>query len=44
MFAAGEFGPVGGANFVHTFAASALLFRERERRTLSVTPSLMHDR
>ena len=23
MFAAGEFGPVGGVNFVHTFAASA---------------------
>jgi small ligand-binding sensory domain FIST len=29
LFAAGEFGPVGGVNFVHTFAASALLFRER---------------
>ena len=30
MFAAGEFGPVGGANFVHSFAASLALFRSRE--------------
>ena len=29
MFAAGEFGPVGGTNFVHAFAASMALFRER---------------
>ena len=43
MFAAGEFGPVGGVNFVHTFAASALLFRERNG-PLTVAPPLMHDR
>ena len=30
MFAAGEFGPVGGGNFVHSFAASLALFRSRE--------------
>ena len=30
IFAAGEFGPVGGTNFVHTFAASLALFRSRE--------------
>jgi small ligand-binding sensory domain FIST len=30
MFAAGEFGPVGGSNFVHSFAASLALFRSRE--------------
>jgi small ligand-binding sensory domain FIST len=29
MFAAGEFGPVGGGNFVHSFAASMALFRSR---------------
>ena len=29
MFAAGEFGPVGGGNFVHSFAASLALFRSR---------------
>jgi len=29
MFAAGEFGPVGGVNFVHNFAASLGLFRTR---------------
>ena len=29
-FASGEYGPVGGGNFVHTFAASMALFRERE--------------
>ena len=29
MFASGEFGPVGGSNFVHSFAASLMLFRER---------------
>ncbi len=29
LFAAGEFGPVGGSNFAHTFAASVALFRER---------------
>jgi small ligand-binding sensory domain FIST len=28
-FAAGEFGPVGGQNFVHSFTASMALFRER---------------
>jgi small ligand-binding sensory domain FIST len=30
FFAAGEFGPVGGQNFVHTFTASIALLRERE--------------
>jgi small ligand-binding sensory domain FIST len=30
MFAAGEFGPVGGGNFVHTASASLALFRARE--------------
>ena len=30
FFASGEFGPVGGGNFVHNFAASIALFRERE--------------
>ncbi len=29
LFAAGEFGPVGGSNFVHSFAASVALFRLR---------------
>lgn len=29
IFAAGEFGPVGGRNFMHTFAASLALFRDR---------------
>jgi small ligand-binding sensory domain FIST len=29
-FASGEFGPVGGGNFVQNFAASIALFRERE--------------
>ena len=29
FFAAGEIGPVGGANFVHSFTASLALFRER---------------
>jgi small ligand-binding sensory domain FIST len=29
FFAAGEFGPVGGTNFVHSFTASVALFRER---------------
>lgn len=29
FLAAGEIGPVGGHNFVHTFAASMALFRER---------------
>ncbi len=29
MFASGEFGPVGGGNFVHSFAASLALFRSR---------------
>jgi len=29
LFASGEFGPVGGVNFVHSFAASLVLFRER---------------
>ena len=43
MFASGEIGPVGGANFVHTFAASALLFRERFGATTG-TPVPMHDR
>jgi small ligand-binding sensory domain FIST len=30
FFAAGEFGPVGGQNFIHTFTASIALLRERE--------------
>jgi small ligand-binding sensory domain FIST len=30
MFASGEFGPVGGGNFVHSQAASLALFRSRE--------------
>jgi small ligand-binding sensory domain FIST len=30
MFAAGEFGPVGGGNFVHNLSASLALFRSRE--------------
>ncbi len=30
MFAAGEFGPVGGDNFVHSLSASLALFRSRE--------------
>jgi small ligand-binding sensory domain FIST len=30
MFAAGEFGPVGGGNYVHSLAASLALFRSRE--------------
>jgi small ligand-binding sensory domain FIST len=30
MFAAGEFGPVGGGNFVHSASASLALFRARE--------------
>ncbi len=43
MFAAGEFGPVGGVNFVHSFAASLALFRSREPgRTAS--PPLAPDR
>lgn len=29
LFASGEFGPVGGVNFVHSFAASLTLFRGR---------------
>jgi small ligand-binding sensory domain FIST len=29
MFAAGEIGPVGGRNFVHSFTASIALFRDR---------------
>lgn len=29
FFAAGEFGPVGGRNFVHAFTASAALFHDR---------------
>jgi small ligand-binding sensory domain FIST len=28
FFAAGEFGPVGGRNFVHGFTASIALFRD----------------
>jgi small ligand-binding sensory domain FIST len=43
LFAAGEFGPVGGVNFVHTFAASALLFRERYGPSGGPHPT-MHDR
>jgi len=43
MFAAGEFGPVGGANFVHSFAASLALFRAREPGPPSVPPPV-HDR
>jgi len=30
FFASGEFGPVGRGNYVHNFAASMALFRERE--------------
>jgi small ligand-binding sensory domain FIST len=30
FFAAGEFGPVGGRNYVHGFTASLLLFRDHE--------------
>jgi small ligand-binding sensory domain FIST len=30
FFAAGEFGPIGGQNFVHSFTASIALFHERE--------------
>jgi len=29
LFAGGEFGPVGGTNFVHSFSAAMALFRER---------------
>jgi small ligand-binding sensory domain FIST len=29
FFAAGEFGPIGGHNFVHGFTASTSLFRQR---------------
>ena len=29
FFAAGEFGPVGGSNFVHSYTASIALFRDR---------------
>jgi small ligand-binding sensory domain FIST len=29
FFAAGEIGPVGGRNFVHSFTASIALFRDR---------------
>jgi small ligand-binding sensory domain FIST len=29
FFAGGEFGPVGGHNFVHQFTASIALFRTR---------------
>ena len=29
LFAAGEFGPVGGQNFIHAFTASIALFRSR---------------
>jgi small ligand-binding sensory domain FIST len=28
LFAAGEFGPVGGRNFIHGFTASIVLFDE----------------
>ena len=28
FFAAGEIGPIGGANFVHAFSASMALFRD----------------
>ncbi len=31
FFAAGEFGPVGGRNFLHSFTASIALFRDAER-------------
>jgi small ligand-binding sensory domain FIST len=29
FFAGGEFGPIGGTNFVHSFTASIALFRDR---------------
>ena len=38
MFAAGEFGPVGGGNFVHSFAASLALFRSRTDPAPAATP------
>lgn len=34
FFAAGEFGPVGGRNFVHGFTASIALFTEERPRTV----------
>jgi small ligand-binding sensory domain FIST len=43
MFAAGEFGPVGGHNFVHSFAASLALFRAREPGR-GPSPGGVHDR
>jgi len=43
MFAAGEFGPVGGDNFVHSFAASLALFRSRRPRGRA-SPVGVHDR
>ena len=44
LFAAGEFGPVGGTNFVHSFAASAALFRERYGPVHRMTHPAMPDR
>ena len=43
MFATGEFGPVGGRNFVHSFAASLALFRSREPRR-APSPGAVPDR
>jgi small ligand-binding sensory domain FIST len=43
MFAAGEFGPVGGGNFVHSYAASLALFRSREPRP-AASPGAVPDR
>lgn len=43
MFAAGEFGPVGAGNFVHTLAASLALFRSRQP-DLVPSPTAEHDR
>jgi len=43
LFAAGEFGPVGGQNFVHSFAASLALFRSRESGP-APSPGAEHDR
>ena len=40
FFAAGEFGPIGGRNFVHGFTASVALLRERRDDQVSVpTPA-----
>jgi small ligand-binding sensory domain FIST len=40
LFASGEFGPVGGTNFVHNFAVSAALFRDRFAPSPGTHPSM----